>query len=150
MAVLINYKDGSSAHSRLQVNIVAPGRVMEKRDGQETFVDNAKVTLNADTGLWDGKSFGQENPQYTNEKGEYYFQVPDGKYSLTIEKNGYKKQITVLKSYNGPIAEVFYTQIYKPTPILGVINENCFSLNDITKNILNIVKLIKCIFTSIF
>jgi peroxiredoxin len=64
--------------------------------------------------LWDGSPYGQENPQRTNEKGEYKLFLPAGKYFVEVEMAGKKKQRT----------EIF--EIEKPTPMT-----NNFGLNKI-------------------
>ena len=40
--------------------------------------------------LWDGKSFGQENPQKTGADGTFSFMVPAGKYYAEITAPGYR------------------------------------------------------------
>jgi len=40
--------------------------------------------------LWDGKSFGQENPQKTGGDGTFSFMVPSGKYYAEITAPGYR------------------------------------------------------------
>lgn len=39
--------------------------------------------------IWPGQTYNQENPQITNEKGEYGFMVAPGKYSLLFNKKWY-------------------------------------------------------------
>lgn len=40
--------------------------------------------------LWDGSPFGQQNPQKTDETGDYNLLLPAGKYYLQVGKSGYK------------------------------------------------------------
>lgn len=105
----------------------------------------AKVSIYTPNELWDAVSYGQTNPQFTNENGEYYFQVPKGSYYLLIEKNGFKKQITVTKPLNGPVAEKFYTQasvFYKYSE--GIIDQ-CLVPSSILKDIFNLDNIIRCL-----
>lgn len=40
--------------------------------------------------LWDGESFGYENPQLTDENGEYGWDVPAGQWQVRVTKDGYR------------------------------------------------------------
>lgn len=42
--------------------------------------------------LWNGRPFSQENPQVTDERGNYRLIVPRGKYYLQVAKGGYEAQ----------------------------------------------------------
>jgi len=39
--------------------------------------------------LWDGKAYGQENPQKTNRSGEYFYFIPPGTYYLEVKSSGH-------------------------------------------------------------
>jgi hypothetical protein len=40
--------------------------------------------------IWDGKSYGQSNPEKLTENGEYGFFAPSGKYYLEVKSSGFK------------------------------------------------------------
>ena len=44
--------------------------------------------------LWDGKSYGEDNPQKTDEKGQYRVLLPKGTYYLRINKFGYQEALS--------------------------------------------------------
>lgn len=52
--------------------------------------------------IWDGRAFGQENPQTTDKDGRYGFLVPAGKYRLEIASGGFEgvrsQELTVKKN----------------------------------------------------
>lgn len=83
--------------------------------GDKKPIKNAKVTLyylepstNTWT-VWDGRAYGQENAQLSNEHGQYKLFVPPGKYYLKAEANNYR----VL------LSNIFETK--KSTPILSTL-----------------------------
>ena len=47
-------------------------------------------TNKGDIVLWDAEEYGQENPMYTNEYGEYGWDVPAGIWQVKYEKDGYQ------------------------------------------------------------
>jgi peroxiredoxin len=121
-----NYKlmvksiDGAKNETERALNSIVslkPGRVV---DDKGKGIKGAKVKvyvfekIEGDYVLWDGSPYGQENPQRTNEKGEYKLFLPAGKYFVEVEMAGKKKQRT----------EIF--EIEKPTPMT-----NNFGLNKI-------------------
>lgn len=75
------------------VVVLSPGKVI----AQETKkpVEGAKVTLfyQEPTSklwmVWDAKSFGQTNPQYTKANGLYKLFVPSGMYYVKVEAKGF-------------------------------------------------------------
>lgn len=64
---------------------------------EETRILDAQVTLyfydqsKNQWMKWDAEKYKQENPQKTNQAGEYGFMVPAGKYYLKVEKSGYRQ-----------------------------------------------------------
>jgi hypothetical protein len=44
--------------------------------------------------VWQGEKYYQNNPQITDEQGEYGYMVANGKYYMVLEKEGYRKSIT--------------------------------------------------------
>lgn len=64
---------------------------------EETRILDAQVTLyfydqSKNQWLnWDAKRYKQENPQKTDQAGEYGFMVPAGKYYLEVQKSGYRQ-----------------------------------------------------------
>ncbi|OGI93929.1 hypothetical protein A3A03_03630 [Candidatus Nomurabacteria bacterium RIFCSPLOWO2_01_FULL_40_18] len=78
------------------ITVIDPeGYVFEKRDGKETRIPSAIVSLyalNTSTKkyeLWGAKEYSQENPQVTDVRGTYSFLVPEGSYYFSVEAPGY-------------------------------------------------------------
>lgn len=70
------------------------GQVVDKNNNNpvsdaEVFVYFFDTTTNSWV-LWEGKSYGQENPQKTDATGHYSFMVPSGRYYLEVRAPGYK------------------------------------------------------------
>ncbi|OGI94153.1 hypothetical protein A3A03_03260 [Candidatus Nomurabacteria bacterium RIFCSPLOWO2_01_FULL_40_18] len=101
---LINYTDKKLGTKELRlVTVVDPeGYVYYlNSNGDEARVSKAVISIfnaNADT-LWDALSYNQVNPQKTDASGKYSFLVPEGKYYITAERNGYQ-------SYKSNVFEV--------------------------------------------
>lgn len=91
---LINYTDKNVGTKELRlVTVVDPeGYVYYlNSNGDETRVSKTVVSIfdaGTDT-LWDAISYNQENPQTTDASGKYSFLVPEGRYYITAEKQGY-------------------------------------------------------------
>ena len=118
--LLVKSIDGAKNETERALNSIVslkPGKVV---DDKGKGIKGAKVKVyvfekvEGDYVLWDGVPYGQENPQRTNEKGEYKLFLPAGKYFVEVEMAGKKKQRT----------EIF--EIEKPTPMT-----NNFGLNKV-------------------
>lgn len=74
---------------------VSRGRV-ERGDGKDNYTD-AEITIYVqDKGSklwtkWDGRAFGQENPQELSSVGEFEYFLPPGSYYLTVKLKGLPK-----------------------------------------------------------
>lgn len=68
--------------------------VVEEKENKQA-IKNAEVslyyfeTVTQQWIVWEGKSYGQENPQKTDDKGSYSFMVPAGKYYVGVTAPGY-------------------------------------------------------------
>ncbi len=91
---LITYRDKSLGTKELRLTTVVDpeGYVYYKNaNGDQSRISRATVSIfDANTGvLWDAESYNQTNPQKTDVSGKYSFLVPEGKYYLTAEAQGY-------------------------------------------------------------
>ncbi|MBN1584822.1 fibronectin type III domain-containing protein [Candidatus Uhrbacteria bacterium] len=98
--VIVNYEDGTSDGVRATMLMKDTGSVSGSVEGQDRPLGGARVMLLADYGggnfgLWDAASFGQQNPQLTDQNGEYRFIVPEGTYRLQAEADGYESRTTL-------------------------------------------------------
>lgn len=95
MPATIIYNDGTTEEVTVEVLVDPYGYVYAKdNEAQEVRIKDTKVTLyvweNNKWQVWDASKYDQKNPQTTNQQGEYGFMVPEGKYYLEAEKEGYK------------------------------------------------------------
>jgi len=94
---VIEYQDPDLGVKALRmITVVDPeGYIYERKGDKETRVPGAVVSLfwlNPESKLyeiWPAEEFNQENPQITNQTGEYSFLVPEGFYYLQVEAPGY-------------------------------------------------------------
>ncbi len=93
------------------VSVSEPSKLLN--EGNSEPVPNAKVTLyylerETDTWtVWDGTSYGQENPQVAGAGGEFNLFIPPGKYYLKAQARGFS---TLISNIFG---------IDKPTPMVA-------------------------------
>ena len=93
----IDSVDGAKNATERSIGTVvalAPGKVVDE-NGNSVFKGVIKVftfekTLN-DFVLWDSAPYMQQNPQETDNNGEYRLFLPSGKYYLEIERRGKRK-----------------------------------------------------------
>lgn len=77
-----------------KLKVVDGGNVYNERNNER--IANAEATvyvLDARDNswlIWDGRAFGQQNPQATDDAGQYGFLVPAGRYRLEIAKSGFE------------------------------------------------------------
>jgi len=93
--VLIIFTDGTFEKLSNKILVDPYGYVYSLIDNQELRISGATVTLyyyneakNAFE-IWPAKDYNQINPQITDKTGEFAFFVPNGKYYLTVKKDGY-------------------------------------------------------------
>ena len=94
IALLALFEDGTVNKSTLEIVIDPYGYVYSLNgDGNQVRIKGATVTLyrvqEEDKSLY--VSLEQDNPQNTNEEGEYSFLVEPGTYVLLVEADGYKE-----------------------------------------------------------
>lgn len=94
------FDDHRIAEQRFVLEGGARGRVMQLPSfGRSRIpVPDAVVTLfveeNGKWIAWNGAPYGQKNPQTTNNRGEYLFEIPSGSYYAEVKKEGYETRIT--------------------------------------------------------
>lgn len=82
-----------------RVSVTSDGVVVDEMGHP---VGSARVTifvLDTDTQKfveWDGRSYGQQNPQYTDQTGRYGFVLPSGTYYLRVGAYGYKTAVSTI------------------------------------------------------
>ncbi|HET7099050.1 MAG TPA: redoxin domain-containing protein [Patescibacteria group bacterium] len=107
--VVVKSIDGGGNATERDLNsvmFVSSGKV----NSQETATNNAKVTVYQQDAkskiwsLWDALSFGQTNPQTTNDLGNYSYFLPSGTYYLKVTAPGFKKITTNIFKLDDPTA----------------------------------------------
>ncbi|OGD62375.1 hypothetical protein A2215_02960 [Candidatus Berkelbacteria bacterium RIFOXYA2_FULL_43_10] len=97
---LFHYNDGSEKAITGRITTVPYGYIYEESTTFWPFagkknrrVKEAVVTLYQKIDekwvKWDGEAYKQQNPQVTNERGEYAYYAPDGKYYIKVERSGF-------------------------------------------------------------
>jgi hypothetical protein len=97
---IFHYLDSSEKALSGKLTVVPYGYIYEESTTFWPFagkrnkrVEGAVVTLyqkiDDSWTRWNGEPHLQDNPQVTNDKGEYAFLAPDGEYYLKIEKSGF-------------------------------------------------------------
>ncbi len=98
--------DGAENRTERQINKIVveeSGKVVDPR-GQP--IKDAQISiyhfdsLTQRFFLWDGKSYGQNNPQKTNKEGKYVLFIPPGKYYMYIKAGGFKPVRTDIFTIN--------------------------------------------------
>jgi len=96
-ALIISAVDGAGNKTERPLNSLLMegfGIVQDKKNGKP--VDKAVVsvfffdTISKTWVLWEGQSYGQENPQTTGGDGKYSFMVPSGRYYLEVKASGFR------------------------------------------------------------
>lgn len=113
--LLVRAIDGASNMTErlVQPITVLPAGNITTTDRQ--FIPNATVTVyyqepvGKQWVVWDGMSYGQENPQLTENDGSYAYFLPPGKYYLTIQAKGQRQAISdiFVLSHSQPITTSF-------------------------------------------
>lgn len=128
--------DGAGNKSSRRLNNIVvekSGSIYEESKGSDFPLVGAGIylyyfdTISRSWVLWEGSSFGQDNPQVTTDSGKYSFIIPPGKYYLEVKKDGYKtirsqifeRDENILVNFNFPLSPK--TKISLRLPIIGEI-----------------------------
>jgi len=91
------YEDGTIENLDTETLIDPKGYIYTPaQDNQQTRINRAAISLyvfNTETNqfeLWSAAQYDQQNPQETDQTGEYEFLVPEGRYYLKVEAKGYQ------------------------------------------------------------
>jgi len=133
VVVIVRYADGSTNYSQFNIKISPKGKIVEVIGGKSVPVAGVKVTILQNGKPWDGSKFGQNNYLITDNKGNFVFYVPNGKYSLKIEKIGYISIITAPTTYSGAIYNKI--KIVKAPKAVSIISQ---TVSNIEKGVGNI------------
>jgi len=99
--IKIIVKDGIGTTAERELNHIIvhkSGVIINAKNNQ--IITNARITVFYFDGItnewveWDGSSFGQKNPQYSDQSGRYSFFLPAGEYFLKIEAKNYRQVLS--------------------------------------------------------
>jgi hypothetical protein len=99
VTVSMTFQGGGAAVSNYTLLSQEGGRVVERSllGTTDISVPNATVTLFVEDGgwkVWNGAPFAQANPMLTGSDGGFIFVVPNGRYYVQVEKDGYQTAIS--------------------------------------------------------
>jgi hypothetical protein len=98
-------RDGAKNITERRLNTVMVlnnGRVIDGKKGIEGAIVSLFYFDNITNGfvLWDGKAYGEQNPQKTDKSGGYKLLAPAGKYYLQVEASGFRTLKTSIFTLN--------------------------------------------------
>lgn len=104
VSVAMTFQGGGAAVSNFTLRSQAGGQVVEETvlGPSDTPVPGANVTLFVEQNgvwvVWNGAPFGQANPQVIGPDGGFLFVVPNGRYYVQVEKDGYLTAVSTPRS----------------------------------------------------
>ncbi|MFA5936100.1 MAG: fibronectin type III domain-containing protein [Patescibacteria group bacterium] len=101
VSVAMTFEGGGAAVSNFSLLTQGGGQVVREGLGGLTDepVPGANVTLFVEVGgiwqIWNSAPYGQANPQLTGSNGGFIFVVPNGRYYVQVEKEGFRTAVSV-------------------------------------------------------
>ena len=159
-AVSISYTDGTVQSITYTLEVEGDGYAFSQRDGQNSRVGGASVTLligpsttsgsSADasngTVSWDGSPFKQFNPIVTAADGQFGWYVPNTTYALSADAGGYLRAETGTFSVTDHIAnqairmELHQAELAPPTTLTDTVTSNLLIAGNILSASLEAVR----------
>lgn len=135
VSVSMTFQGGGAAVSNFVLRSQSGGQVVEASPlgPTETPVPGARVTLfveqNGAWVVWNGAPFNQANPQFLGPDGGFVFVVPNGRYYVQAEKDGYQTNVSaprfISKAVFGErIGLIKLPPELPPNPTIGDIANN--------------------------
>lgn len=127
ISVSVKFKGGGSAVSEYNIFSQVGGRVVQELVvGQSNEpVVGAIVSLYVDNGgwvMWNAAPYNQSNPVLTGTNGEYVFIVPNGRYYIQVNKDGYQAKRTPDRIISKNVVGETIGLVVVPKPLKDVIN----------------------------
>lgn len=100
VSVSMTFQGGGAAVANFSLRSQSGGQVVEESPigPTQTPVPGVQVTLFVDQNgswvVWNGAPFNQPNPQVLGPDGTFVFVVPNGRYYVQVEKEGYLTAVT--------------------------------------------------------
>lgn len=125
-SVSVTFKGGGSAVSEYNIVSQVGGRVVEELlvGLSDKPIPGALVSLYVDNGgwvIWHAAPYNQRNPTLTGTNGEYAFIVPNGRYYIQINKDGYYAKRTPERIISKNAAGEVIGLVAMPPPLKEVI-----------------------------
>jgi hypothetical protein len=88
LSISLTHTSGITDNLIFNANITPYGVIFESNGN--TPIDGVTISLFSNTNeLWNSAIYGQQNPMITSGNGKFGFTVPNGEYTLRIEKTGF-------------------------------------------------------------
>ena len=71
--------------------------------------------------IWDAENYGQVNPQFTDENGEYGWMVPEGLWQVKYEKEGYQTEFSDWLPVPPPQLDVNQNLVQYSQPVVNAV-----------------------------
>lgn len=121
--VSITYADATSDRIDATLSVGGVGRTIARREGVVVNLNNTLITTYDENGAtWNASLFGQRNPVRTGEDGSFYWYVPNGRYTVSTERDGYRSnsvRLTVGSNIVAPEIEL----VLIPPPIIVTVQD---------------------------
>ncbi len=137
--IIVNFADGTSDVISIGIRVEPLGLVTASKDGQQSPLEGATVTLQKRAGdwiTWDAVPYHQTNSIGTGTDGAFAFMAPPGQYRLVVKKNGYRENTGAAFDLTTEVINASVELIALPAPITDVIIPGA----PITENIGNVAK----------
>ncbi|MBO4812247.1 MAG: chitobiase/beta-hexosaminidase C-terminal domain-containing protein [Prevotella sp.] len=92
----------------------ATATVFYKKQTKDMWGDPVDVVT-----VWDAENYGQVNPQFTDENGEYGWMVPEGLWQVKYEKEGYQTEFSEWLPVPPPQLDVNQNLIQYSQPVVS-------------------------------
>lgn len=139
--VSLVYKDGATDQVNGTLVLLEPGflwqGIMERK------ISGGKVTAyesSVGSNVWDARRYNQNNPETTDANGEFSFFVPNGRYYLAAEQEGYRDEKTATFEVTNNIINRDIEMLVKPVTLEEVWDPNADFLDNLLALIENIGK----------
>lgn len=145
VSVAMTFQGGGAAVSNFTLRSQPGGQVVEETIlGQtDTAIADARVTLFVDDGgwrIWNGAPYGQANPTMTGANGGFIFVVPNGRYYVQVEKEGYQTAVSAPRNITKGVFGERIGLIVRPPSIMDGVTSTAPFIENVVSVIGNVLE----------